>query len=91
MKLKSLLIVSFLGGATFAQADERTFGGGTLPDFLEEYDANEDGIIDEEERQAIIAARKATREAHRAAIDTNGDGTISDEEREVRWTRNSGH
>ncbi|MGJ8695844.1 MAG: EF-hand domain-containing protein [Verrucomicrobiaceae bacterium] len=84
MKLKSLLIVgTFLGGASFAQADEKSFGDGTLPEFLQEYDVNEDGTIDEEERQAIKEARKAAREARRAEIDTDGDGEISQEEREA--------
>lgn len=83
MKFKSLIIVSALLGSATAAHAEKSFGDGTLPEFLQEYDVNEDGKIDEEERQAIKAARKAAREAHRAEIDTDGDGEISKEERET--------
>lgn len=83
MKLKTITaLFAIIGCANTAYAD-KTFGDGTLPDILVEYDVNEDGVIDEEERQAIIEARKAVREARRAEIDTNGDGEISEEEREA--------
>ena len=46
MKLKSLFIIgTFLGGASFANADDKSFGDGTLPEFLVQYDVNEDGEI----------------------------------------------
>ncbi len=81
MNLKSTLVIGiFLGGASFAQAGDKLFGDGTLPEFLDHYDVNRDGQIDEEERQAIKEARKAAREANRAEIDTDGDGKISKEE-----------
>jgi len=84
MRLTHLLIAgSLLTGTSLAQADERAFGNGTLPTFLQEYDVNEDGKIDEEERQAFKEARKATRDEHRTKIDTNGDGEISDAERQA--------
>lgn len=83
MKFKSLMIVSTLLGSATAAHAEKTFGDGTLPEFLQEYDVNEDGKIDEEERQAIKTARKAARDARRAEIDTDGDGEISQEEREA--------
>jgi Ca2+-binding EF-hand superfamily protein len=84
MKLKAILIIgTFLGGASFAQAGDKSFGDGTLPEFLVQYDVNEDGKIDEEERQAIKESRKAAREARRAEIDTDGDGDISQDEREA--------
>lgn len=83
MKFKSLMIVSALLGSATAAHAEKSFGDGTLPEFLQEYDVNEDGTIDEEERQAIKEARKAAREARRAEIDTDGDGEISQEEREA--------
>jgi len=84
MKLKTLLLppTVFLG-ALLANADHKSFGDGTLPEFLQQYDVNEDGQIDEEERQAIKEARRAAREARRAEIDTDGDGEISDAEREA--------
>ena len=56
-------------------------GGADLPDFLKEFDINKDGQIDEEEKQAIRAARNEAKAARRAAVDTNNDGEISDEER----------
>lgn len=84
MKLTHLLIAgSLLTGTALAQADEKSFGDGTLPEFLQKYDVNEDGKIDEEERQAIKESRKAAREERRAEIDTNDDGKISDEERQA--------
>lgn len=84
MKLKNILITgALLGGTSLAQADDKTFGDGTLPEFLQQYDVNEDGKIDEEERQAIKEARKAARDERRAEIDTDGDGEISSEEREA--------
>lgn len=84
MKLTHILIAgTLLGGASLAQADDRSFGDGTLPEFLQQYDLNEDGTIDEEERQAIRDARRAAREERRAMIDTDGDGEISSDEREA--------
>jgi len=84
MKLTHLLIVpTSVFGILLANADDKAFGDGTLPEFLQQYDVNEDGQIDEEERQAIREARQAAREARRAEIDTDGDGVISDEEREA--------
>lgn len=84
MKLTNILITgALLGGASIAQADDKSFGDGTLPEFLQQYDVNDDGVIDEEERQAIKDARKAAREERRAEIDTNDDGEISPEEREA--------
>ncbi len=84
MKLAKILITSaLLGGVAVAQDEEKTFGDGGLPEFLQQYDANEDGVIDEEERQAIKEARKAAREERRAELDTDGDGEISREEREA--------
>jgi Ca2+-binding EF-hand superfamily protein len=82
MKLSILLIaIQFLGG--YALAGPKTFGDGSLPDFLATYDTNGDGMIDEEERQAMVEARKAAREERRAEIDTDGDGVISEEERQA--------
>ncbi|MGB0326545.1 MAG: EF-hand domain-containing protein [Akkermansiaceae bacterium] len=84
MKLKYILITGALfGGNALADDEGRSFGDGTLPEFLQQYDVNEDGVIDEEERQAIREARRAAREERRAAIDTDGDGEISAEEREA--------
>ena len=51
-----------------------------LPLFLRQFDTNEDGVIDEEERQALRDLRADLRRAGRESIDTNNDGDISDEE-----------
>ena len=61
MKKESILFASYLLGSVFAQDLNKSFGDGTLPEFLMKYDVNEDGIIDEEERQAVKEERKAAR------------------------------
>ena len=89
MKLKliiSSLILASLGAAS-ADKKKKTFGDGTLPEFLVPYDVNEDGELDAEERQAARAARKEAREAKRASIletfDADEDGKLNEEEREA--------
>ena len=54
----------------------------STPPFLE-YDLNEDGVLDEEERQAAKDARKNRAKEKRASWDTDEDGEISEEEREA--------
>ena len=77
MRIKSILVASsLLGSAILAQGLSKSFGDGTLPEFLMRYDVNDDGIIDEEERQAIKEERKAARQSKR-----NGGGKMSLEER----------
>lgn len=83
MKLKYTLILAIFATSGFAQAGDRSIGDGTLPEFLEQFDTNEDGIIDEEERQAIRDLRAKMREERRNSIDTDGDGKISREEIEA--------
>ena len=48
---------SLLISAVMADQIAKSFGDGTLPEFLTKYDVNEDGSIDEEERQAIKEER----------------------------------
>ena len=73
---------SLLSGAVIADHIAKSFGDGTLPEFLTKYDVNEDGSIDEEERQAIKEERKAARVGRRANFDTDGNGHLSSGERE---------
>lgn len=87
MKMKYLPLITIAVGIGFASAGrERTFGDGNLPEILEQFDLNDDGQIDEEERQAAREARRAAqaerRTTHIAEFDTDGDGELSDEERE---------
>lgn len=77
MSIKSILVASgLLGSAILAPGLSKSFGDGTLPEFLMRYDVNDDGIIDEEERQAIKEERKAARQSRR-----NGGGKMSLKER----------
>lgn len=76
----TILLAGMIAAASFAQAGDKSIGDGTLPEFLQQFDTNEDGHIDEEERQAIRDYRQRLREERRASIDTDGDGEISREE-----------
>ena len=80
MKVKFTLIAALALTSSFAQAGDRSIGDGTLPEFLQQFDTNEDGKIDEEERQAIRDLRSKMREERRNSIDTDGDGEISADE-----------
>ncbi|MBB07718.1 MAG: hypothetical protein CMN03_05595, partial [Roseibacillus sp.] len=66
---------------------ERCFGHGKLPEILRQFDLNDDGRIDVEERQAAKEARRQAQAERRAALieewDTDGDGELSREEREA--------
>lgn len=84
MKLTKVAIVTALvGSITAAQAGDKRVGDGTLPEFLQQFDTNEDGKIDTEERQAIKELRDERRKERRDAIDTDGDGKISGEEKKA--------
>lgn len=81
MKKESILIAICLLGSVFAQNLKKSFGDGTLPEFLMRYDVNEDGIIDEEERQAVKEERKAARKKNRSESRPNPNSQTSLEER----------
>jgi len=81
LKSLTILIAAALLGLVSLAGHDRNFGDGTLPDFLAEYDVDEDGVLSEEERQAMKDARAEARAERIAEIDTDGDGTISEEER----------
>jgi len=68
--------------ALVAIADDKTFGDGLIPTFLKQYDVNDDGLIDVEERQAMhSSSREAKRAIRRAEIDTDDNGILTDDER----------
>jgi hypothetical protein len=77
MKKESILFASYLLGSVFAQDLSKSFGDGTLPEFLMRYDVNEDGIIDEEERQAVKEERKAARKKNRSESGPNRNSQTS--------------
>jgi Ca2+-binding EF-hand superfamily protein len=87
MKIKTNILFAALalGAASIAGAGERTFGGGAgeLPEFLVVFDVDEDGKLNEEERQAVRDFMSAKREERRAEWDTNGDGQLSEAEIEA--------
>lgn len=76
----ALLITSM---SVKAQTD-RSFGDGTLPEFLKPYDINNDGVLSAEEREG---ARKGLADRAKDALlakwDTNGDGKLSPAELEL--------
>jgi Ca2+-binding EF-hand superfamily protein len=59
----------------------RTFGDGELPAILAVYDLNGDGVLSQEEREAMRAGRDDRHQQGMKEWDTNGDGVISEEER----------
>jgi Ca2+-binding EF-hand superfamily protein len=88
MKTKSIILWAALAafvlpvGAQDTPVRERVFGDGTLPEFLRQFDVNEDGVIDEEERQAIKEViRERTQKRVLEKWDSDGDGVLSPEER----------
>jgi len=79
MKTHLSLLAVFVGGALIAPAQDRP-AGDALPRFLQQLDTNEDGVIDEEERQAIADLRSKLRDLRRKSIDSNQDGQIKRDE-----------
>ena len=80
-----LITALLLAGAPLlhAQAPTKTFSDGTLPEALRQFDVDNNGVLDEEERQAAKAARDAKHADFIARWDTNNDGIIDDSEREA--------
>jgi len=79
MKTTKLIILGALLGATaFAGAqDKPKRGGGPVPpEILEKFDADKDGKLSKEEREAARAAREKE-------FDKDGDGKLNDEERKA--------
>ena len=86
MKLTIALIAwAFVASGMSVKAQTgRSFGDGTLPDFLKPYDINNDGVLSAEEREG---ARKGLADRAKDALlakwDTNGDGKLSPAELEL--------
>lgn len=84
----STLALIGLAIPSIALGDEapRVFGDGGLPAFLKQFDVKgnpdgtPDGILDEEERQAMREALAGKREDRRLQWDLDGDGVLSPEE-----------
>jgi len=85
MKTQLTLMTALVFGLAIghAQADGRSFGDGTLPDFLEVFDTDGDGVLSEEERQAMREARHQMHQGWLEHWDTDGDGVLSEEERQA--------
>jgi len=82
MKKHLSLLAVFVGGALTSPAQDRP-SRDALPRFLQQFDTNDDGIIDEEERQAIADLRSKLRELQRKSIDADQDGRIMRDEIEA--------
>lgn len=87
MKTSRALLLSFSLGLLLAQAEEPATKDKSRPEFLQQFDSNEDGIIDEEERQAIRDLREVMVLEQRNTIDLDQDGRISPEE--IQSARNA--
>jgi Ca2+-binding EF-hand superfamily protein len=75
-------------GGQNQQQQQKRFGDGTgLPAYLSHYDVNNDGVIDQEEKQVMDQVREQIRKKLRTDWDADGDGKISDQERDQAKTR----
>ena len=79
--IRLLALLIFL--PALSQGGERTFGNGTLSEYLSIYDVDNSGGLSEEELQSLRADRKDRQQRLRNRWDLNRDGRISGEEREA--------
>ena len=77
-----LAALAVCGSASRARA-ARTFGDGGLPSLLGIYDLDANGVLSEEERQAMNDARGARRGELLRQWDSDGDGSLSAPECEL--------
>jgi Ca2+-binding EF-hand superfamily protein len=84
LALFALAALTLMGAGNSARAVDKTFGDGSLPDFLKPFDVDGDGKLSAEERQAAKAAirekAKASHEEFLKKWDTDGDGKLSADE-----------
>lgn len=88
---KSLQTIVFaliaLATSAFAQDNSPNagpvFGNGGLPEILQPFDLNTNGVLEVEERQAMVEARRNMRAERKNPWDLNGDGRLDAEEREA--------
>lgn len=77
------LFVFLLTFPALSMAGERTFGNGTLTEYLSIYDVDNSGGLSPDELQTLRNDRKDRRKTLKNRWDTNRDGKISPQEREV--------
>lgn len=77
------LLLALLVLPSLAEAGERTFGNGTLPEHLAMYDADDSGGLSEEELHVLREDRLQRQRRLRNRWDLDKDGTISNTEREA--------
>lgn len=86
MKIKLFALIAIVAGLAVAsgtpekEEGRKDRGKPGIKQWLEKFDANKDGKLDEEERKLLVAYRKAE---FMKRFDKNGDGKICDKEKKA--------
>ena len=86
MKIKLFAFIALVAGLAVAsgtpekEEGRKDRGKPGIKQWLEKFDANKDGKLDEEERKLLVAHRKAE---FMKRFDKNGDGKICDKEKKA--------
>ena len=86
MKIKLFALIAIVAGLAVASGTPENEEGRKdrskpgIKQWLEKFDANKDGKLDKEERELLIAYRKAE---FMKKFDKNGDGKICDKEKKA--------
>jgi len=86
MKIKLFALIAIVAGLAVAsgtpekEEGRKDRGKPGIKQWLEKFDANKDGKLDKEERELLIAYRKAE---FMKKFDKNGDGKICDKEKKA--------